>query len=404
MINPHSFSGRQKADMQQALLSRTPTYVIGCDVGRDIHVFSGITYHLAMQGIREGLLTGMMNLHPKGIGDWRIFVKAGLWKLRGGLHGRHGFKFTDEFTNAIWKRGLPALRDSVVINNFQLFGSNFLQSYEAFGIEPYYYIDGTLNEYFSSYRAFDAARIDEIAIHHALALEREGYARCRKVVVMSKRSAGDISRHYSVPDCKIRVVPPGANIPDTVLGPLDSRPEGPHRRDGKSLVVGFVGLYPERKGLPTVAHAVRLLRQTGYDVRLHVVGKCPPEIARQDGVTNFGLIDKAVDIDRFVEILGNIDIGCMLSRAELAGIALLEFLRMGVPVIATDVGGVPDILELGAGQLVSPEISAADLAQQLAHMVDEPDRITELRQCAWRRRHNASWRRAVHELKEVLNR
>jgi glycosyltransferase involved in cell wall biosynthesis len=80
----------------------------------------------------------------------------------------------------------------------------------------------------------------------------------------------------------------------------------------------------------------------------------------------------------------------------------LEFLRMGVPIIGTDVGGTPDILELGAGHLVAPEISPFDLAQRLAHIVDEPDQLTELQEEAWHRRHNASWRRAVHELEAVL--
>jgi glycosyltransferase involved in cell wall biosynthesis len=75
----------------------------------------------------------------------------------------------------------------------------------------------------------------------------------------------------------------------------------------------------------------------------------------------FGLIDKSVEIERFIEIVANVDIGCMLSRAEMAGVALLESLRMGVPVIATDVAGIPDILELGAGELISPESSAHDL-------------------------------------------
>ena len=72
-------------------------------------------------------------------------------------------------------------------------------------------------------------------------------------------------------------------------------------------------------------------------------------------------------------------------------------------IIATDVGGIPDILGLGAGQLVSPEIRAEDLAQCLAYMIDQPDRLEELRAEAWRRRHNASWRRVVRELEGVLN-
>ena len=76
---------------------------------------------------------------------------------------------------------------------------------------------------------------------------------------------------------------------------------------------------------------------------------------------------------------------------------------MGIPVIATDVGGAPDIVELGAGRLVSPEISAAGLAQHLAGLIDEPGQLADLRERAWHRRHNASWRRAVQELKVVLN-
>src|SRR6266446_1463476 len=113
--------------MQQVSPSaRRCTYVVGCDVKRDIRVFSGSTYHLALQGVEDGLLTGMVNLYPRGIAAWRVYARAGWWKLSGGIHGRHGFKFTEGFLDGIWKRSLPVLRDSIVINNFQLFGSYFL--------------------------------------------------------------------------------------------------------------------------------------------------------------------------------------------------------------------------------------------------------------------------------------
>lgn len=247
--------------------TRRCTYLVGCDVKEDIRVFSGITYHLAMQGVEDGLLTGMINLHPRGIGDWRIFVRAGLWKLRGGLHGRYGFKLTDKYLDSIWERGLPALRGSIVINNFQLFGLHFLRSHEAFGIEPYCYIDGTLDEYFGNYRPFDTAKLDQTAMRHALAVEREGYASCRKIVVMSKRSAENITQYYNVPQRKIHIVPPGANISERLLEPLDSRPKRFHRTGKNTFVVGFTGLFPERKGLPTIAEAIRLLRRSGYNVR-----------------------------------------------------------------------------------------------------------------------------------------
>jgi glycosyltransferase involved in cell wall biosynthesis len=382
--------------------ARSRTYVVGCDAKSDIRVFSGITYHLAMQGVQDGLLTGMVNLYPRGVDGWGIYARAGWWKLKVGLSGRSGFKFTDGFLDAVWRRSLPTLAGSKLINNFQLFGSHFLRSYSAYNIEPYFYVDATLGEYFGDYRLFDAAQIDEKAIRQALIMEREGFASARKIAVMSRRSAAYLVSHYDVSQQKIRVLPPGANIPERLLGALDSQPPRCRQRDKQGFVVGFIGLYPERKGLPMIADAVRLLRHSGYDVRLHIIGKCPIEIAHRDGVTHYGVIDKSARMGRFLEILRNTDVGCMLSRAETAGIALLEFLRIGIPVIATDVGGVPDIVELGAGELVSPDIGPSDLAERLARLLDEPDRLDELRESAWRRRENASLRRVIRELKDVL--
>jgi glycosyltransferase involved in cell wall biosynthesis len=379
-----------------------PTYLVGCDAKSDERVFSGSTYHLALQGVQDGLLAEMVNLFPRGLGSWGTYARAAWWKLRGGIHGRHGFKFTDEFLDAVWSRHLPALRGSTIINNFQVFGSHFLRLHREFGITPHVYIDGTLGEYFDNYRAFDTANIDESAKSGALVAERDSYAVCNKIVTMSNRSAVHLVQHYEVPRAKIHVVLPGANIPERFLYGLDRKLLRPRGSKGKSLTLGFIGLYPQRKGLPTIAGAVRLLRRTGYDIRLHLIGRCPAEIAQQDGVSYLGLIDKRIDIDRFIEVISNVDIGCMLSRAELAGVALLEFLRMGVPVIGTDVGGIPDIVELGAGLVVAPEIQTGELAEQLARIIDQPDRLIELQEAAWQRRHHASWRRAVQELKSVL--
>lgn len=391
--------------MQPLPPNRPRAYVVGCDVKQDIRVLSGITYHLAMQGVQDGLLTGMLNLYPRGIRGCGVYARAGWWKLKGGLSGRRsGFKFTDGYLDSIWKRGLHKLQDSIVINNFQLFGSYFHQSHRTFGIEPYFYIDTTLGELFTNYRSFDNyVDIEETVIRQALSIEREDYAIAHKIVVMSKRSADYIVRHYNVPQHKICMVPPGANIPERLLVSLDNRPQRCTRADRRRLVIGFIGLYPERKGLPTIADGVELVRRAGYDIRLHVIGKCPPEISRRDGVTHYGLIDKSVHMERFLEIVRNVDLGCMLSRAESTGIALLEFLRLGIPIIATDVGGIPDIVNLGAGQLVSPEIRASDLAEHFARLLDEPERLAELQEGARSRRQNASWRRVVRELKSVLS-
>jgi len=159
----------------RAISSDRNTYLVGCDAKSSIRMMSGITYHLAEQGVQDGVFSGMVNLFPRGVHAWHIYARAGWWKLKGGLGGRNGFKFTDSYLGAIWRRNLPVLAGSTIVNNFQLFGSHFLRSYSSFGIEPCFYIDGTLKEYFNGYSAFDTAEIDQAVVRRALVIEREGY-------------------------------------------------------------------------------------------------------------------------------------------------------------------------------------------------------------------------------------
>ena len=79
------------------------------------------------------------------------------------------------------------------------------------------------------------------------------------------------------------------------------------------------------------AEAVSILRQRGAPIRLRVVGNCPDGIAAMDGIDHLGIINKASDLPHFIETIRSVDLGCQLSRAELAGIAMMEFLRVGVP-------------------------------------------------------------------------
>jgi glycosyltransferase involved in cell wall biosynthesis len=60
------------------------------------------------------------------------------------------------------------------------------------------------------------------------------------------------------------------------------------------------------------------------------------------------------------------------SRTEGTPIVLLEAMAAGVPVVATAVGGVPDVLPLDGGLLVPPEAPAA-LAVALRGLFDEPE-------------------------------
>ena len=63
----------------QPLPRSTPrAYIVVVMSNKDICVFSGTTYCLAMQSVQDGLLTGVMNLYPRGIRGCGVYARSGL--------------------------------------------------------------------------------------------------------------------------------------------------------------------------------------------------------------------------------------------------------------------------------------------------------------------------------------
>ena len=71
--------------------------------------------------------------------------------------------------------------------------------------------------------------------------------------------------------------------------------------------------------------------------------------------------------------------GCLFSSAEAYGIANLECLRLGVPVLASRVGGIPDTLRDGLGYLFEPGCPPHEIADLLQSFVRDPAAYHALR-------------------------
>jgi glycosyltransferase involved in cell wall biosynthesis len=314
--------------------------------------FSGITYHLARAGLASRHLEGCFSLYSGQKPPRAVQIRGALWRAARMLRRQkmRGFKFTADYLDAVWPRYLRDLAGATVISNFQLYSRHFLKRRKALDIGAWYYIDGTLTEYFESYDDFEVADIDPDTRQRALALEQEGYDSADGIVAFSRLTAQTLCERYGVPRAKVSVVIPGANLLDDFL---DSVPLEPASPDAEEFLLGFVGLYPIRKGLDRLAQAVRILRARGLAIRLRVVGKCPDDLRTMDGLDFLGVIHKRTHFADFVRAVGSVHLGCLVSRSELAGISTLEFLRLGVPVLGTDVGGATDILARGGGRLWS---------------------------------------------------
>jgi len=364
--------------------------------------FSGSSFYLSSAGIDSGSLDGAFTLFSDQRPDRALQAKGAWWKLQRALRRESvsGFKFSGEFSAHLWRRHLPALAGTDIISNFQLYSERFFRQRTAYGVRAFYYLDGTLHDYLRGYREYDVQAIDPSTLDRVIELERQGYHHADGVAVMSEFVARTLVEEYGLARDRITVVPPGANLTDETAERIVAARHA--RAEAEEFTVGFVGVYPERKGLPKLAAAVAALRRDNVPVRLQVVGRCPEDIASMDGVDALGFISKATEPTRFAEAMARVDLGCQLSTVEMFGIAVVEFLRCGIPVLATDVGGVSDTLSGGGCIDVAADVTTDEVGAAIRRVVDDRAERQRLSVEAADRRDTMRWQRTATALGELV--
>lgn len=151
--------------------------------------------------------------------------------------------------------------------------------------------------------------------------------------------------------------------------PPDPRP---HRAQGARLV--FVGSDWKRKGLDVLLEALEAVATVTPPVSLAVIGPDPRDSALRT-LLDTGRVADRVDLvgrarrEAVACHLWHSDIFVLPSRREAFGVAVLEALTAGLPVVAADAGGIPEIVRSGEeGLLVQPD-RADDLATALLRLL-----------------------------------
>jgi glycosyltransferase involved in cell wall biosynthesis len=153
-----------------------------------------------------------------------------------------------------------------------------------------------------------------------------------------------------------------------IANPISLEVPAPPERRGPPLRLLFVGSYGERKGSFGLIEGVAGARRTGVDVELELVGK--EEFAGEErrlhtlvaarGLADVVLFAGVRRADELVDSYRHADVFCLPSRRDALPMALLEAMASSLPVIATRVGCMSDVVEDGvSGILVDAGDSAA---------------------------------------------
>ena len=187
-----------------------------------------------------------------------------------------------------------------------------------------------------------------------------------------------------------------------------------------------LGIAPER---PLVGMVATLRPQKAYDVLIRAAAELRrsiPEVAvvivggEESGVTNerdrLAALVAELGLERTVifagfradafDLVNALDVAALSSDFEGSPLSVMEYMEAGKPVVATRVGGVPDLVVDGeTGLLVDPQ-NPHELAAAVGELVSDPDRAREMGRRGRERRRSMfsveATTRAVEALYEEL--
>ena len=203
-----------------------------------------------------------------------------------------------------------------------------------------------------------------------------------RIVTISPRQRDDIVIKYRIARAdQTVVVPLGLEL--EILSGLPT-PASARQALGlplDAIVIGMIGrLVPVKQPL-TLIDAFATVAARFPTARLLVVGDGELRPDSEADVRRRGLSDRVIFTGwrhDLRDVYAAVDIVALASRNEGTPVALIEALAAGRAVVATDVGGVPDVITHGVTGILAPADDVAALAEALSTMVARPDERARL--------------------------
>lgn len=212
------------------------------------------------------------------------------------------------------------------------------------------------------------------------ALTRSAYRSAATVVALSKAIADNLKAYDG--QIKLSVIPSMcAHLPQdpAVVATLRQHYAGKY-------VVGHLGaLVDKHKGQSYLIEAAHLLADQHPQLHFLLLGQGRDKTAlkaRAEGLDN---VEFAGFKDNVGDYLGLFDLFAFPSLEEGLGSALLDVMEYRVPIIASDVDGIPDLIEPEVNGLLVPPADARALADAIARLYQHPEQAAKMAKAAHQR-------------------
>lgn len=235
-------------------------------------------------------------------------------------------------------------------------------------------------------------------------INESGLKNARLTFFSSDWAREEALKEVQVNEGKFVEIPFGANL---LKAPeeAEARQFAEDRLKGKPQFL-FLGKEWIRKGGDTAFKLINILRNTGIDAELHVIG-CNPGLSELPAwVITHGYIDRSSIKGqlKFNEILARSYFLLFFSTAEAYGLALCEANAFAVPCIAANTGGIPAIIHPGKnGYLFNGPFRVEEIADCILQLLRNPEQYRLLAlQSKKEYEERLNWERAGTALATVM--
>lgn len=209
---------------------------------------------------------------------------------------------------------------------------------------------------------FEYAQFDKSGLHAQewIELERQIYQNAELVFTRSSNITRSLVEQYGCPAGKVACVYVGVNVS------IPKSEKLPKNYKNKEIL--FVGVDWERKGGPELVEAFRKVLLIHPDAKLTIIGSMPTV-----NIANCRILGK-LPLEELQPYYQFASIFCLPTKLEPFGVVFVEAMANRLPIVATNVGAIPDFVIHGKnGILVSPG-DVTELAQALVELLDDPQR------------------------------
>jgi glycosyltransferase involved in cell wall biosynthesis len=204
------------------------------------------------------------------------------------------------------------------------------------------------------------------------------YNRCVDGVVVISRPIVQLLVDAGVDERRIRLIHSGIDVTQFATRICAGR-------SAQTPIIGCIAVLEQRKGHRFLLEALAWLKARGVKLRCVLAGEGPERPLLEKMAVRLGLHQEVVFsgfIDDTPAFLADVDVFVLPSLYEGLGVAALEAMAAGKPVVASEVGGLAELIKDGITGLLTPPRDVQALGAAIAKLVENPNLARALGQRA----------------------